>query len=176
MGSIARLSGPGVDSNVPPRYSGNPMHDFLIEYGLLSLFLVSFGAATLLPFGSEWLLIALLLKGFDPQVTVVVATVGNTLGASSNWLIGLFGSGWLMTRVLRVDAAGRQRAERLFQRFGLWSLLFSWLPVIGDPLCLVAGLLKVPFGRFLLLVAVGKFLRYAVLALLLGAGQVAGGV
>jgi membrane protein YqaA with SNARE-associated domain len=152
------------------------MNDFLLEYGLLSLFLVSFGASTLLPLGSEWLLIALLLKGFDPLATVAVATVGNTLGASTNWFIGLLGSGWLMTRVLRIDEASRQRAEGLFRRFGLWSLLFSWLPVVGDPLCLVAGLLKVPFGRFLLLVAIGKLLRYAALALLVASGQAVAGV
>jgi membrane protein YqaA with SNARE-associated domain len=152
------------------------MEGFFADYGLLSLFLVSFGASTLLPLGSEWLLIALLLKGFDPLVVVTVATIGNTLGASTNWLIGLVGSSWLMARVLRVSVASRQRAERLFLRFGLWSLLFSWLPVIGDPLCLVAGLLKVPFGRFVLLVGIGKLLRYAALALLLSTGQAAAGV
>jgi membrane protein YqaA with SNARE-associated domain len=151
------------------------MNELLLEYGWIGLFLVSFAASTILPLGSEWLLIALLLKGFDPLLTVVVATAGNTLGASTNWLIGVLGSGWLIGRVLRIDAGSQQRAERLFQRYGLWSLLFSWLPVVGDPLCLVAGLLKVPFGRFLLLVGIGKLLRYAALALLLASGQAYGG-
>jgi membrane protein YqaA with SNARE-associated domain len=151
------------------------MNELLLEYGWIGLFLVSFAASTILPLGSEWLLIALLLKGFDPLLTVVVATAGNTLGASTNWLIGVLGSGWLIGRVLRIDAGSQQRAERLFLRYGLWSLLFSWLPVVGDPLCLVAGLLKVPFGRFLLLVGIGKLLRYAALALLLASGQAYGG-
>jgi membrane protein YqaA with SNARE-associated domain len=151
------------------------MNELLLEYGWIGLFLVSFAASTILPLGSEWLLIALLLKGFDPLLTVAVATAGNTLGASTNWLIGVLGSGWLIGRVLRIDAGSRQRAERLFLRYGLWSLLFSWLPVVGDPLCLVAGLLKVPFGRFLLLVGIGKLLRYAALALLLASGQAYGG-
>jgi membrane protein YqaA with SNARE-associated domain len=151
------------------------MNELFLEYGWIGLFLVSFAASTILPLGSEWLLIALLLKGFDPLLTVAVATAGNTLGASTNWLIGVLGSGWLIGRVLRIDAGSRQRAERLFLRYGLWSLLFSWLPVVGDPLCLVAGLLKVPFGRFLLLVGIGKLLRYAALALLLASGQAYGG-
>ncbi len=138
--------------------------------GLPALFLLSFLASTLLPLGSEWLLVALLLQGEPALPAVAVATAGNTLGACTTWAIGLWGSSGLARRVLRLDEAARQKAERLYGRYGSWSLLLSWLPVVGDPLCLVGGLLRVPFPRFLLLVLAGKFARYAILALLVVKG------
>jgi membrane protein YqaA with SNARE-associated domain len=144
------------------------MPPFFAEHALLALFLVSFLASTLLPLGSEWLLAALLLKGYPAPTVVAVATAGNTLGACTTWLVGVWGSPWLARRLLRLDEAARQRAEALYARWGVWSLLLSWLPVVGDPLCLVGGLLRVRFGRFLLLVLAGKLARYAVLALLVG--------
>ena len=142
------------------------MPELLTDYGLISLFLLSFCASTLLPLGSEWLLIALLLHGEDATMTVLVATVGNSLGGASSYLIGRLGSDWLTTKVLRISSERQERAEALFRRYGSWSLFFSWLPIVGDPLCLVGGLLKIHFGRFCLLVAGGKGLRYLVVALL----------
>jgi membrane protein YqaA with SNARE-associated domain len=142
------------------------VEETLVGYGYPALFLVSFLAATLLPLGSEWLLATLLLKGFDPVLSVALATLGNTLGAITTYGIGLWGGPVLIERVLRIDAAARQRAERFYARFGSWSLLLSWLPVIGDPLCLAGGVLRVGFGRFVTLVTVGKFARYLGVALL----------
>ncbi|MDT8419895.1 MAG: YqaA family protein [Desulfuromonadales bacterium] len=142
------------------------MPELLTDHGLVSLFLLSLCASTLIPLGSEWLLVALLLQGTDATAAVLVATAGNSLGGASSYLIGRLGSNWLAARVLRISSARRQRAENLFLQYGSWSLFFSWLPVIGDPLCLVGGLLKVHFGRFCLLVAGGKGLRYLVVALL----------
>ncbi len=142
------------------------MPELLTEYGLLSLFLLSFCASTLLPLGSEWLLVALLLDGIDPTKSVLVATLGNSLGAATSYLIGRWGSDWLMAKVLRIDKSQQQRAEHWFNRFGSWALLFSWLPVVGDPLCLVSGSLKTPLLRFAILVTTGKGLRYASVALL----------
>ncbi len=143
----------------------------LVAYGYPALFLVSFLASTLLPLGSEWLLAALLLKGFDPTASVIVATAGNTLGALTTYLIGIWGGPVLIGRVLRIDAAARQRAESFYARSGSWSLLLSWLPVVGDPLCLVGGVLRVGLARFLVLVALGKGARYLVLALLVLEGK-----
>lgn len=140
------------------------MEAFLSTQGLPALFILSFLAATLLPLGSEWMLLLLLGRGADPALTVAVATCGNTLGAVTTYLIGLYGGPLLAERVLRIDAAARQRAEARYARWGSWSLLLSWVPVIGDPLCLVGGVLRVPAGRFLLLVGSGKLLRYAALA------------
>jgi membrane protein YqaA with SNARE-associated domain len=142
------------------------MPELLTDYGLLSLFLLSFCASTLLPLGSEWLLIALLLDQFDPTNTVLIATLGNSLGALTSYLIGRWGSDWLMTKLLRISQAQQERAERWFNRYGSWALLCSWLPVVGDPLCLVSGSLKTPVPRFVILVTTGKGLRYVTVALL----------
>ena len=148
------------------------MSEFLTTYGLWSLFFISFCASTLLPLGSEWLLIALLLQGSNPVATVVVATIGNSLGAGTNYLIGFYGGDWLKEKVLRIDKIRQQRAEKWFNRYGSWSLLLAWLPIIGDPLCLIAGTLKTPLTRFSLLVTTGKGLRYSVLTVLTLQGAV----
>lgn len=140
------------------------MPALLTEHGLLSLFLLSFCASTLVPLGSEWLLVALLLQGAEATSVVLVATLGNSLGGASSYLLGWIGSDWLTEKLLRITPARRARAERSFAHYGSWSLLFTWLPVVGDPLCLVAGVLKIHFGRFSLLVAGGKGLRYMVVA------------
>lgn len=140
------------------------MQEFLLSWGLPALFLLSFLAATLVPLGSEWLLAVLLTHGYEPSPVVIVATLGNSLGALTTWAIGRWGGDWLMSRLLRTDAAARERAEQRFTRWGSWALLMSWLPIIGDPLCLVAGVMKVSLPRFILLVLTGKLARYAAVA------------
>jgi len=132
--------------------------------GLLALFLVSFLASTVLPLGSEWLLVAVILQTHEPWPAVVVATFGNSLGALTTYLLGLWGGEWFITKILRVSASERQRAEGFFQRYGSWSLLLTWVPVIGDPLCLVAGALRTRLARFLALMVAGKLARYAAVA------------
>jgi len=136
----------------------------MAQPGYPALFLLSFLASTLLPLGSEWLLALMLVKGYDPVTTVTVATIGNTAGACTTWLVGRYGGGWLISRFFRISDAQRQRAEDWYRRYGSASLLFSWLPVIGDPLCMVGGLLNIRFSLFLGLAGTGKLLRYALLA------------
>lgn len=140
------------------------MEQLIASHSYPALFLLSFLASTLLPLGSEWLLVLLVLRRGDPLLAVAVATAGNYLGACTTYLIGLYGGTLLVRRVLRIDEAAEDRAQRVYRRYGAWSLLFSWLPVVGDPLCLVGGLLRVGFGRFSLLVGSGKLLRYAAVA------------
>lgn len=141
--------------------------------GLPALFLLSFLAATILPLGSEWLLVVLILQGFSPSSVVLAASVGNFLGACTTYLVGMWGSELFIRSVLRVSDRQVARSRNLYEKYGVWSLLFSWLPVVGDPLCLLAGLFKVGFGRFSFLVFVGKFSRYATLAffVLKGTGE-----
>jgi membrane protein YqaA with SNARE-associated domain len=146
------------------------MESLLADLGYPALFALSFLAATILPLGSEWLLVIMLLGGDDPVLTVAVATAGNLLGACSTWAVGFYGAPFLIRRVLRVDAATQAKAERLYRRYGFWSLLFSWLPFLGDPLCLVAGVLRVDLARFVALVFVSKLGRYAAVAWLTLAG------
>jgi membrane protein YqaA with SNARE-associated domain len=132
----------------------------LAIYG--TLFLSAFLAATILPVSSEAVLAGLIAAGKgDALALFAVATVGNTLGSVVNWLIGrgiarVRDRPWFPVSAARYEAATRQ-----FNRYGLWSLLFAWVPFVGDPLTVVAGALRVPLGRFVLLVAIGKAARYA---------------
>jgi membrane protein YqaA with SNARE-associated domain len=140
------------------------LHDWLNQPGYLALFTISFLASTMLPLGSEWLLVMMLANGYDPVLTVGIATAGNYLGAVTTYLIGMFGGNWLIVKVLRVSPEQQERARGHYERYGSFSLFFSWLPVIGDPLCMVGGLLRIHFGLFTVLVASGKLARYAVTA------------
>ncbi len=140
------------------------MHETLAAYGLPALFLLSFLASTMLPLGSEWLLVALVLQRHEPLLAVMTATVGNYLGACTSYAIGIYGGDFLIKKLLRIGDAEQVRAERFFAKYGSWALFFSWLPIIGDPLCLAGGVLKIPFSRFSILVASGKGLRYSAVA------------
>jgi membrane protein YqaA with SNARE-associated domain len=140
------------------------METLLIDWGLPALLVVSFLAATVLPLASEWLLIALVANQVDPCAAAGVATLGNTLGALTTWALGLWGGTHIARRWLKIDTAAQQRAERWYARWGSWSLLMAWAPVVGDPLCFIGGCLRTPLWRFTLLVAAGKAARYAALA------------
>jgi membrane protein YqaA with SNARE-associated domain len=150
--------------------------DYFGDNSYAALFLVSFLASTILPLGSEWLLVTLILNGNDPALSVIVATAGNYCGACTTYWIGIYGSSFLITRLLRIDENARKRAERFYAKYGSWSLFFSWVPIVGDPLCLVGGLLEVGFIRFSLLVSSGKLVRYVVVAFLTLAGKQLSGV
>lgn len=134
--------------------------ELLSAYG--AVFLAGFVAATLFPASSEAVLVGFLLAGTgDPWVLTACASVGNTLGGVFNWVCGRFLAAQRGSRWFPVPEAKLARAQGWFQRFGLPSLLFAWLPVVGDALTVIAGLLRVPLGRFVLLVGTGKGLRYA---------------
>jgi membrane protein YqaA with SNARE-associated domain len=142
-----------------------PLPDWIIANDMVYLFSVSFLAATLIPLGSEWLLIALLPHSAAPLFLVGVASVGNVLGALTTYAVGRYGGGVLAEKCLGISDRDRQRAGAFFRTYGSWSLLFSFLPVIGDPLCLVGGLFRVPLPLFFILVFTGKSLRYLLIFL-----------
>lgn len=140
----------------------------LTDAALWGLFGLSMAAATLLPGGSEAALAALLVEGSRPVwLLVLVATVGNVLGAVVNWALGRGLRHFVGRRWFPVTAAQLARGEALFTRYGAWTLLFSWAPVIGDPLTVAAGVLGLRLQIFLPLVTLGKAARYAVLAMLM---------
>ena len=139
--------------------------EILAEYSYIGLFLASFLAATLLPFSSEMVLGVLLNQGLNPYPLLFVATSGNVLGAVVNYGLGAFGGRLILHKFWRMTDPEIQKATKRFQNFGVFSLLFSWVPVIGDPLTVAAGVLKVNFMVFLLLVGLGKFLRYVMIYL-----------
>jgi membrane protein YqaA with SNARE-associated domain len=130
-----------------------------------ALFLSAFGAATLLPLQSEAVLVALLLAGQHPLwVLLLVATLGNVLGSWVNWLLGRSIEHYRERRWFPVSPARLQQAQGWYARYGRWSLLLSWMPVIGDPLTLVAGVMRERLWIFIAIVTLAKAGRYAVLA------------
>jgi len=118
------------------------------------MLLSSFLAATLLPLGSEVVLIALIHQQLNVGLLIAIATLGNVLGSCVNYWLGYWGAN-------KFDS--EHYLER-FERWGTWSLLLAWVPVIGDPLTVVAGSMKVRFATFVALVTAGKLLRYLVIA------------
>lgn len=128
------------------------------------LFLSALGAATLLPLQSEGVLVALLLsQAYAPWALLAVASAGNVLGSVINWLLGRYLEHFRQRRWFPVSAARLQQAQHWYTRYGRWSLLLSWVPVIGDPLTLVAGVMRERLWVFLLIVGLAKTARYAVL-------------
>jgi membrane protein YqaA with SNARE-associated domain len=120
-------------------------------------------SSTLFPGGSEALLLYRLHEGADPFASVLTATAGNVLGSVITYGMGRIGREAVPRRSEKTQRR-IARAERWFRRFGRPSLLLAWLPVVGDPLCLVAGVLRVGVASFVLLVGLGKLARYATLA------------
>ncbi len=128
----------------------------------LSLFFSALIAATLFPLSSEALLATLLYQKYSPILLWIAATSGNTLGSCINWYLGKACLHWQDKKWFPVNANQLAKAQQQFERYGVYSLLFSWLPIIGDPLTFIAGILRIPFWKFVVLVALGKGLRYAV--------------
>ena len=130
-----------------------------------SLFGVAFIAATVFPLQSEAALIALLLNGQQPVwALIAVASVGNVLGSVVNWVLGRGIERFRDKRWFPASPAALERAQRAYQKWGKWSLLLSWAPFIGDPLTVMAGVLREPLPMFVLLVTMAKVSRYVTLA------------
>lgn len=130
------------------------------------LFLSAFVSATLLPLQSESVVVGLLLTDHAPWAVIAIASVGNIAGAVVNWLIGRGIEHLHDRKWFPVSAASLQRSQTWYLRYGKWTLLLSWMPVIGDPITVVAGVLREPLPMFLLLVSLAKVGRYLVVAAL----------
>ena len=129
---------------------------------MLSLFVVALASATLLPGGSEVWLARQWCQGEAVGLLWAVATLGNTLGSLVNVALGRYARHLAGRRWFPVSAPALARGERTYARLGRFSLLLAWLPVVGDALTVVAGLLRLPFGQATLLILAGKGARYAV--------------
>lgn len=130
------------------------------------LFGSAFLSATLLPGSSEAVLLGLLAGGTgQPALLVTAASLGNIAGATVNWGMGRYILIFKDRSWFPIKEATNARAQAWFARYGIWSLLLSWVPIIGDPLTLVAGIMRVSIGPFLICVAIGKVLRYALIVL-----------
>ena len=135
----------------------------------LSLFLISFLAATILPFSSELTLAGLIsTSNYDNLLLLVFASFGNVLGSVFNWGLGFYARNLTIKKWFPFKETQIERSSKWFSKFGKWSLLFAWLPIVGDPLTFVAGLLRVRFLDFIILVAIGKVSRYLIVFYLIG--------
>ena len=135
----------------------------------LSLFFISFLAATVLPFSSELTLAGLIsTSNYDNLLLLVVASFGNVLGSVFNWSLGFYSRNLSTKKWFPFKETQIERSSKWFSKFGKWSLLFAWLPIVGDPLTFVAGLLRVRFLDFIILVAIGKVSRYLMIFYLIG--------
>ncbi len=131
---------------------------------LTFLFASAFLAATIFPAQSEGLLLVMQAGQVAPDlVLLLVTSLGNTLGSCVNWVMGRYASGFRGRAWFPAKAAQLERAEVWYERYGVWTLLLSWVPFIGDPLTVIAGLLRTPFWVFLIVVALAKTGRYAAL-------------
>jgi len=132
----------------------------------LTLFGVSLLAATLLPMGSEALLLYDLSLGYNPFLLILFATTGNTLGSIINYFLGHKGVDFLTDKKY-LNPKQLKKATNTFEKYGAFSLLLSWMPIIGDPITFVAGVLKYDFKKFVVIVFIAKGVRYMVVSLLI---------
>lgn len=143
------------------------LESLLLDYGYTGLFLASFLASTILPFGSEGIVVILIYMGFNVPAVVLVASTGNFLGACTSYYIGLKGRSYI-EKYLRIGPEEIKKAEIYFSKYGSYALLFTWVPIIGDALTVAGGLLRLRFLIFSIFVFTGKFLRYLAIAYFAG--------
>ena len=151
-----------MPSDTSQRQTLDPYFRYCPTVSYLILFFVSLGAATLLPISSEATLLYDLYEGYTPWILLLSAGTGNVLGSLFNYWIGRKGTDYLLSHG-KISQERIIKSEKFFDRYGGFALLLSWVPVIGDPLTLIAGVLHYDFRKFLLIVAVAKFGRYLLL-------------
>ena len=133
----------------------------IILFSYFQLSLISFLAATILPFSSEVVLTTMYLSNsFETYYLLIFASIGNIMGSITNWYLGKKITLFQNRKWFPVSREQLESSREYFQKYGLWSLLLAWVPIIGDPLTLLAGVLKVRFGIFFVLVSISKISRY----------------
>lgn len=138
------------------------MAELAVYFGL---FIAALAAATILPMQSEAVLVGLLLtEEYSALLLVAIASIGNVLGSAFNWILGRGVESFRHRRWFPVGQPALDRAQNWYRRYGKWSLLASWLPIVGDPITVVAGVMREPLVTFLMLVTIAKVGRYLILA------------
>ena len=136
-----------------------------LELGFFGLFLICFLSATILPLASEAVLLAFLAYSFDPITCLIVATIGNTLGGMTNYLLGMLGKTKTLKKLIN-DETKFTKSTQSIEKYGVWLGLITWFPFIGDPLTIFLGYFRVKFVPLFLLSFLGKGLRYYVIIFL----------
>jgi len=129
----------------------------------VGLFLFGAIAATLVPLSPEVAAIAVWKAGLSVPATIIVLTLGNYAGNSINYLLGRLGEYWILKRWIHIKKERLERARKLFEKYGPPILLLSWVPIIGDPLTFVPGILRYSFLKFSLYVIIGKTIAFIAL-------------
>jgi len=133
-----------------------------IGFEIGGLFISAFISSTIAPGGSEAVLAYMVASGHRAELLVVVATIGNTLGAMTTWGLGVLAAKKMPVATLLSEK--KQKALEIVRKRGIWTLFFTWLPIVGDVLCFAGGWLRLPFIQAFLIILLGKFGRYAVIA------------
>ncbi len=136
--------------------------EWLVEYGYLGLFVGAFLAATVIPFSSDVMLVALLAVGADPVIATVVATLGNWLGGLVSYWMGYIGKWEWLEKYMRVKQSTLEKQKRWVDKFGAALALFSWLPGIGDVLAIALGFYRLPLRTTAIYMLIGKGARFVV--------------
>jgi membrane protein YqaA with SNARE-associated domain len=131
-----------------------------IELGYFGMFLAAFLAATILPLGSEPVLVALMFAGLNSLGLLIAATLGNTLGGLSTFGIGYLGQWKWIEGVLKISHKSLQKAQKTVEKYGVWCAFLCWLPLIGDPIALALGFFRINFWKVALLMLLSKAARY----------------
>ena len=136
------------------------LEQIIMQFGYAGLVLISFLSATLLPFSSEVVVALMPPLGYNSWLILLFATIGNSLGALANYYVGNKGGQFLLTRYIHIAPETLQRAKAIYERWGTPILFFSWVPIIGDPLTVVPGILNANVFVFTCWVVLGKAVRY----------------
>jgi len=139
------------------------MLDGFVEYGYIGLFLAAFLAATILPFGSEFVFISLIALGFDSWTCVIIASVGNWLGGMTNYYLGRLGKIEWIEKYLKVDKGKIDRMQQWLKKKGAFMAFFSFMPVVGDLIALALGFMKSNIYIVNISMFFGKFIRYVLI-------------
>ena len=139
--------------------------DFLKDYGYWGMALLSFLSGSIIPIASEALLVVLLGVGLNAMWLIIVATVGNTLGGITCFMLGYLTDKQTVKRVFRISDKKMERADSLIQRYGYWAAVLSFMPIIGEAILVALGIMRVDKYKVSIVMAIGKFARYAFVAI-----------
>lgn len=135
----------------------------LIEWGPLGMFIAAFLAGSVVPFSSELVMLGLLATGVSPTALLVCATLGNFLGGMFNYFVASFGKEEWITRFIKIEPEKLERGLGQVRRYGAWMGLFSWVPVLGEVVCVALGFMHVNIWKSMATIALGKYVRYQIL-------------
>ena len=140
---------------------GEILIDFFKDYGYWGMFFMAFLSGSIIPAASEVLLVFFLGIGLDALTLTTVATIGNTIGGVSCFFLGYLTNKERVRRLFRVSDKGMEKADRLIGKYGFWAAALSFLPAVGEVILLVLGVMRADWLKVLVVMALGKFIRYA---------------